>query len=646
MNTGAKDIKKIERRARAMLTNKQIPSEKMDLVRSLLSNNSLLPEEKYSAIIDLVKSCPDKPVSVTPGINAADPFVEKERPKRKTVAKSKSAPLFGPTPEAVFINRIYSKYKYTGFFKKKYLFPANNIFRFTVRKRLIPTKKLYKFLHSIRKYQENLSVRIPEILTLILEDDNYDSPVIYNYIKQLYELLQNIPVVSVPLGRAIWMNYPGFERELKEYTKLFLSIMDMDNSTKEQIISTIETKLREMDDLKKEDTESSSGTDAEKRNLNREKYIYDYMVTLRSFIPVYKISSGGVDKVLQRKFGIDNYADFLLILNEVLVFRHTLAFDELRNYYSIRPLEVNSEKWDCPNEELKRVGKDEESRVKKYRERLQQEIEPLDETVKYITVKNDGMDVLTKSFDDQWRVINKRRQEYGNLFEENFFLFLDECVNYFYNSLLPFIDGTVFNLTDSFGRTYNSSVFSVGYFEMKKSTLNDILDDLVTYRTNNPSSIVTRDEAAKIMSGQLSTMSDVKNFLARIGDLFYQLAVELHSLERLHKKWLMNKENNKKVSPYKALTREDLPSVDLEDEKVRPFPFYDCRIQREDMHSPFIKLHSGKLVYGDSVKESVMKYIIAFSYQVAYECHEETLYNDLAHRKDIRRKLKELVGRI
>ena len=56
------DPKRVERRARAMLISKDIPTQKMDVVRSLMNNDSLETFEKYSAIIDLVQSCPEKKV--------------------------------------------------------------------------------------------------------------------------------------------------------------------------------------------------------------------------------------------------------------------------------------------------------------------------------------------------------------------------------------------------------------------------------------------------------------------------------------------------------------------------------------------------------------------------------------------------------
>ena len=58
------EIKTLERRAKAMLLSKDIPSGKMKVVRALLNNDSVEPAEKYGAIIDLIKEYPErKPVT-------------------------------------------------------------------------------------------------------------------------------------------------------------------------------------------------------------------------------------------------------------------------------------------------------------------------------------------------------------------------------------------------------------------------------------------------------------------------------------------------------------------------------------------------------------------------------------------------------
>jgi len=52
------DLKALKRKAKALLLSKDIPAGKMDIVRALLTNDRVLEEEKYRAIIDLISlSC-------------------------------------------------------------------------------------------------------------------------------------------------------------------------------------------------------------------------------------------------------------------------------------------------------------------------------------------------------------------------------------------------------------------------------------------------------------------------------------------------------------------------------------------------------------------------------------------------------------
>ena len=57
--------KKIERRARSLLVNKEIPPAKMELVRALMNNADLQTGERYRAIIELLQGCPDRQVKET-----------------------------------------------------------------------------------------------------------------------------------------------------------------------------------------------------------------------------------------------------------------------------------------------------------------------------------------------------------------------------------------------------------------------------------------------------------------------------------------------------------------------------------------------------------------------------------------------------
>ena len=48
------DAKTIERRAKSMLLNKDIPKDKMDIIRTIMNNDNIPKDERYSSIIGLI----------------------------------------------------------------------------------------------------------------------------------------------------------------------------------------------------------------------------------------------------------------------------------------------------------------------------------------------------------------------------------------------------------------------------------------------------------------------------------------------------------------------------------------------------------------------------------------------------------------
>jgi hypothetical protein len=72
------EIKRIERRARAMLLTKEIPPHKQELVRTLINNKQLDQKEKWRAVIELIQNCGDK-----------EPVLYRERARVELVKKAR-----------------------------------------------------------------------------------------------------------------------------------------------------------------------------------------------------------------------------------------------------------------------------------------------------------------------------------------------------------------------------------------------------------------------------------------------------------------------------------------------------------------------------------------------------------------------------
>jgi hypothetical protein len=343
---------------------------------------------------------------------------------------------------------------------------------------------------------------------------------------------------------------------------------------------------------------------------------------------------------LQKKIDIESLAYFLKIIIEALIFKQEINMHTLISYYDINPPKVKKEKWDYSDEYLKSIGKDLESRIKQDLASLQRKVAPYEEIVKLISLKFEGQNVLLRAFEDQWKIVKNRRHNFENVYEDNFFMFLDECVNYFVNVFWPFIDGSTIVLTDELNR-YEASIFSDKYFQTENALLQDVIGEMHGFIAKNPTITISRKEMRMIKSGQIKTMRDVNLFMKRIGELFYRYGVELQQLNAYHQLWLYNglALKNKNIIRRALDTRIFPEDVD---KTGYPIPFYDCKVEQFAKIPKLDKLFIGKYVMSESLHDGIFKHIIAFCFQVAYECFDDSLFNDLQTRKELRKKIKNL----
>jgi hypothetical protein len=633
--------RKIERRAKSMILSKDIPSSKMDAVRSLLNNSGLNKHEKYSAIIQLIQDCPDKPVvfdkPVQPAASQEKNNETAPQQTRKSTMKSIDVPpAMKPAQTSMFVDEVYMAYRSFNIFKKRHLIHSNNVIKFWFKKRLIPNRRFFKVMKEIISYQEKVLIRLPSIMNSIVEDPEIEDPTVYNYLRELRKWMLDNPFIKLGYSSASWLDSNSFEAEISNYVRYYYGFETLDTELKEHIILTIENKLRDIVDAKKSDATNSAGES--QSNLAAEKIVYEYMMIIRSFISNSDAGRGLVDKYLSSSTGLTSLEKFLKITIDALIFKRKTDLSEIKTYLNISPITVKRKQWECSNEFLKKAGKDPES-IRKYKvSRLQNELSPYNEIVEFVNLKIDGRDFLAKAFDEHWHIINKRRNEYANFAEESFFYYIDDCIHYFSHAYVPFIDGSEKKLINQHKDVFESSIFDRGYFENKLALLSDLQRDLLDYRTQNPNEMISFDEIKKIMSGKLTTMSHIRTFLSQIGALFYDLATELFIVFQSHKKWASKE--NKDISYLRTpLNRDDLTS----DTAAIPIPFYDCKIGQQEKMAPIQKTFVGKLVFSDSVREGILKNIIAFCYQMAYECGNQTLRHDMEIRRDLKRQINLLL---
>jgi len=633
------DAKRLERRAKHMLLSKDIPSSKMDVVKSLLSNDKLLPEEKYGAVIDLVKNCPDKKTEAEGRkIETAPKIITKKKSSQSFVPV-----LSGQASSSVFIDELYSKYHHLNIFKKKYLMHSGNWFSLTIKKRLVPSKKFFRLLSEINAHQDKILPRIISVCDMIVADDHITDPLIFNYLKNLSLWLSLTPMSSLDYGKAKWHDAPTFENEFKQYMIYAFSFDLLSIDTKEKIILSFETKLREMPDLIKEtlipEDSDSARIGKESRNLKKEKLIFDYMLALRSFIPTVTEAKGSLDKILESRYGFQSLCSFLSIYFECLVFRRPVTENEIISYYSIKPLQPKIDSWNCSAETLKKYGKDEESVKQKKIQLIKEELRHLDEIVEMIGMKFEGSDILLSSFEEQWKIINKRRIDTVAVKNDDYMTFIDELLHYFEKAYLPFLDGT--SVIFSSGKTrIESSIFTKNSFERRISVYTDILKDLNSYKINVPNEKITKEEARKIINGSIKTMDHISSFFTRISALFYSFAFDLHLLQSVHEKTLFENSNDA-INIHQPVNIRDITET-----SSNLIPFSDSVfIASENMH-PALKMNSGKAVYPDSGREGLFKIILSFCYQISYELSSEELMKELEKRRELRNEIKLLGGSV
>ncbi len=633
--------KKIERRAKALLQSKDVSSKKMEVVRSLMENNNLSGREKYSAIIDIIKYCPDKSVE-KPGrerVDSAKPKI----PLRTSTWAEKSR--IAPTETSYYIDEIYRKYKKYKLFKKRYLIHVNNRLGIGIQKRLSPTKKLLKAIIEIVAFQEKILTRLPNILMDILSDEAIDDPTYFNYLRIFRRWIIETPIVKYNMYEIKWMDRSAFESELQSYVINFFSFMKLDVEIKEQILLLFENKLRMMDDLQKEEVNEEDSLilkgEKDKRNLKREKLIFEYITAMRGFLPSDIKSESVLSTHVKLKYNIDSFPEFLLILLETLVFQKDISLNEIISYYDIVTPKVDSMNWDYSIDYLVEVGKDSDSRRRKHLDRLKEEVIPYNELNSLLKLRMEGQRVISKAFENQWKIAGKKQKDFGHIYNEDFFTFLDECVNFFNNSFVPVLNGTMIYFEDMNRNNLEGNLFSPTYFINELNGFSNLLNEMHLFKSSNPSLIISRDEIMRILRREIQSMSHIERFVLLIGDLFYQIGEEMQKLYGLHRKWVLagGVLNNPDIikTPLDIL-EESEDEID----NGRPIPFYNYRIVGFQDNRILSQQFMGKSMLTDSLKGGVFIHIMAFSYQLAYECKSENIYSRLDERKEILRRLREI----
>ncbi|MBN2160449.1 MAG: hypothetical protein JW807_13730 [Spirochaetes bacterium] len=637
------EIKKIERRARALLTSKEIPPHKQEVVRSLMNNRRLKPGEKYRAVIELVESCPDKKVVLYDDTAVKpEPPAKKASPK-KAGSRPQQPEVFGPTETSYYIDNLARTYAHLKLFRKRYFVHRNNRIGIGIRKRLVPSRNLVRVMNYLADLQGMITARLVTIMMAILDDPAAESPVIFNYIRTIRRWMSDMPLINIKYDAMKWMERAQFDRELRGWISGFFSFLMLEGEMRENITHEVETRLRAQDELRKEDfldgEPALSRKEKEKRNLEKEKKIYEYMMFFRSFLPIDEKQETLLSKRLKHGYGIGGVAELMMTIAEALVFQRPIRLNELVAYYGIGAPFVNTAAWDYSEEYLAKVGKDAESFEKKKRESIRKELEPYETLALLLRHDDQGQNLMLKGVEDEWRYIDRRHYDPKIIYNENFTSFLETLVLYFRNLYVPLLDGSTIRFRDMGRQEIEGSIFSFNYFESQLTDFNRILDDMHFFKTGNPTLAVKREEIRRIMRDRSVTMAHVEKFIRSIGDCFYFIGKELQRVYDMHRRWTAGRSAPSANDPIREPIKDREGAEDRE--RARPIPYHDCVILELENSTALSREIIGRRVMEDSLYDGVFVRMTAFAYQVAYECMNERVARDLEERKALLKKIED-----
>lgn len=643
--TDREESKKLERRARSLMTTKEIPASKMEVVRSLMNNNDILPDERYKAIIELLHSCPDREVKDLvdhPGEKAGPKPVVK--PVKKVKAHVNPPADYAPTETSFYVDELRGKYRRLGLFRKRWLVRRNNRFGLGLRKRLIPTKKMVRMLTDVYKMQESLLPRLSVIIMDILNDEAADDPTCFNYLRLIRTWLTAQPLAGQNHDSLKWMERGNFEREFRNYIMNSVAFQRLSSEQREMILLEVETRVRAMEELKKENPADSDSAltkkEKESRNLAREKEITDYMLRFRSFLYAEIDDGSPLAKLLKVRYGVEGFNKLLKMIIEVLLYQRPAGIEDFVRCYRVRTPEVSHDQWNYSDDYLKKIGKDPESRKKKELKRVKERLAGYEIIHKLLRQDNSGKNILSQAAELQWRLVDKNKNDPEEICRDNFISYADALVQFFSNTFIPMLDGSEINFKDHHRDEFSSPIFERTVFYDDLAAFDRVLTAFHSFRTDNPTLVVSGDEAVRIMTGQIVSMNHVEELLRYVGDFFYNTARKLFGYYEGHRMWIFTGSPKTEKSFLRTPVKNE--NYASETDGWVPIPFHDCTITGFDHPAPLSKLLVNRKVLGSSSDEGVFGYLLAFCFQVANLCHNSMMRSDIDERNMLLRRLREL----
>ena len=621
------DIKSLERTVSRLMASKEIPQSTMNIVRPLISNIGISPEDRYKTIIKMLEKLPEK--------TAETEKKQKDRPQKPD---SKNEPVdHFHTETSLYIDLLYKDFRRFRFFKIRYLVRRNNHFNIGFRKRLIPSKRLLKALEDVYAMQDEILERLPAISMSILNDEKINDPTCFNYLRLIRNWLQEKPLASLDYGSIKWMERNHFERELKNYLYNAYSIRGIDSDKKDYILKQAKDKLCMMEDLVKADI-LGEDSDAVRKNKEQQNYeidkkIYYYMNLFHSFL--YDDNKDNpITEMLLEKYDVSGYDELMIMMIQTLIYQRKAKVEDFIYKFEIEIPKVSPVNWNYSEEYLRKIGKDEVSRKQKTVDQLKERLIGYDIVNELLEIKDGGESLLEKGVGLQWKIIDKNKVDPADVFENDFPVFLDGSVIFFNNLFAPLLTGDLLVFRDKEKKEILSSIFAKDVFLEEMQHLKKILNDFNKFRNENPMLVVSKEEVLRILYGKITSMNHVESIVRNTGNLFYNIAQKLFPYYFRHRQWIKSENPKTKL----AMIRNPITAGgELQD----PLPFYDCIITGFGKPSPLTAAIEGKKIISRTPGEGIIDYILAYSYQAAHLCLNAGLMRDIEERNNIIRTIDE-----
>ena len=637
-------LRRLERKAKYLLMNKDIPISKIKIVRRLLKDDLLSKEERFNSVIDLLWDCKDrKDGDFKTSINKIEPIdtiitkIDKD--------EIGSLPIdVSPTETSYYIDSLFKKYQDQGFVKKRLLAKTDKGIGITLKKRLVPADRLISYIHSLGWLQKTMLSVLHPILNSILEDTFIDDPTIFNHLRLFEKWMRISPLLDQSSSSIKWMTRHDFEKEFRPLIVNYFSFYMVDSDIKKTIVSAVEKQIK----ILKIDLEIPESIKDITKNNDFLKLIHGIkekkdqsLLELFTFFFPFKANKKKsiIEQYFEKYYNIPDLLSFFTIIIETLIYQRPIKSSKIVfPYFKIKEPKISNNAWDYHVSTLIKVGKDSNSLKRKELSNYQRELENYESIYQLINLEEDGHNLLSRAANEFWRIKTK---QHHNVLQNNFILNLQCIMSFFKYAITPLLNGTYIEFMDSNRMSYDGTIFDASFFREDLAKFDILYNKLALLESNSYSNILDKNEIRKIMAGANPSMNHLQEYIRNVSDLFFLIGKELQLMIKQHQRWILK--GKKLKSPDSIRTpHKKQKGEELDYNNPSPIPFSNHIIYSIKGGNQLTGRWNGRNIMEDSSKDGLIFYICSFCLQLANECFNKDIMYDLDRRMFFLKKISEL----